>query len=96
MSIPNFYQGRPLEVPVTYEKFEEVTSGLLERLKTHVESALEEAGFDKEDIHKVLLVGGSTRVRWVKNWLTEFFEKEPDSSLNADEAVAEGAARMAC
>lgn len=58
-------------------------------------SVLEEAGFEKEEITDVLLVGGTTGCLWIRNWLRVYFEKEPDTRLNAHEAVAYGATMMA-
>ena len=49
----------------------------------------------KSEINKVVLVGGSTRIPWIKEWLTEYFGFAPDDRLNPDEGVAVGAALMA-
>ena len=48
-----------------------------------------------EEISEVLLVGGSTRIPWVRSWLEEYFDKPPNDNLNADEGVAYGATIMA-
>ena len=48
-----------------------------------------------EEINEVLLVGGSTRIPWVKSWLEGYFSQPPNESLNADEGVAYGATIMA-
>ena len=48
-----------------------------------------------EEINEVLLVGGSTRIPWVRSWLEEKFGNPPNESLNADEGVAYGATLMA-
>ena len=61
-----------------------------------LEAALEEAGMEKEEINNVVVVGGSTRIPWVKQWLKDYFEVENlYESINADEGVAYGAAMMA-
>ena len=56
---------------------------------------MEDAGVENDDLDIILLVGGSTRLKQVREWIEEFFEKEPDTSVNADEAVAKGACLMA-
>ena len=48
-----------------------------------------------DEISEVLLVGGSTRIPWVRNWLENYFSQPPNDSLNADEGVAYGATMMA-
>merc|ERR1719440_1723325 len=61
-----------------------------------VEKALRDSGFDKKSIHDVVLVGGSTRIPKVQQLIQEFFNgKEPNRSINPDEAVAYGAAVQA-
>ena len=58
-------------------------------------AALEDAAFSPDEIDVCLLVGGSTRIPWVRTWLENYFGKVPDDSLNPDEAVAYGATIMA-
>lgn len=97
MRIESFYLGNDLIVPFTKQLFEEVTIPVRRRLQEKLEAALEEAELNKdEDVSRVLLVGGSTRIPWVRQWLKEFFGgQEPDTSLNPDTAVSEGAAKLA-
>lgn len=62
----------------------------------HVEKVLKDSGIPKSKIHEVVLVGGSTRIPKVVELLKEFFNgKEPNRSINPDEAVAYGAAVQA-
>lgn len=68
---------------------------MLNKLKPHVESALGDAGFEADEIDEVLLVGGSSRIPWVKNMLQELFDKEPNDEVNADTIVGQGATVMA-
>ena len=70
---------------------------MLEKLRPHVLFALKESGFepDDDDIDEVLLVGGSSRIPWVKNMLRELFDKEPNDSVNADTIVGQGATVLA-
>ena len=61
-----------------------------------VEKALRDSGLDKKAIHDIVLVGGSTRIPKVQGLIQEFFNgKEPNRSINPDEAVAYGAAVQA-
>ena len=57
--------------------------------------ALEHAELSNDEVKHVVLVGGSTRIPWIKKWLTEEFGFEPYDQLNADEGVAKGATMMA-
>ena len=68
---------------------------MLEKLRPHVEFALEESCLPPDDIDEVLLVGGSSRIPWVKNMLRELFDKEPNDSVNADTIVGQGATVLA-
>ena len=61
-----------------------------------VEKAMRDSGLDKKAIHDIVLVGGSTRIPKVQGLIQEFFDgKEPNRSINPDEAVAYGAAVQA-
>ena len=64
-------------------------------MKGPLEAALEDASMSKEEINEVLLVGGSTRIPWVRRMLEAYFDMPPNDNLNADECVAHGAAIMA-
>jgi len=58
-----------------------------------LESVLKDSGFSKSQIHEVILVGGSTRIPKIYEMVKQFFDgKEPNKSINPDEAVAYGAA----
>ena len=81
-----------LDVNLTRAKFEELISDLLEETKKPVMQALKDAGVQASDLHKVLLVGGSTRVPAVQNIVKQITGKEPDRGINPDECVAIGAA----
>ncbi|MDK2849344.1 MAG: molecular chaperone DnaK [Candidatus Woesearchaeota archaeon] len=72
--------------------FEKLIEDILERLKGPLEEALRDGGFKKEDIDRVILVGGSTRIPAVQRMIKDVLGKEPDKSVNPDEAVALGAA----
>lgn len=73
-------------------KFEQLTEDLLKRVKGPCEKALSDAKITKNEIDEVILVGGSTRMVAVQNLVKDIFGKEPNKSVNPDEAVAVGAA----
>ncbi len=81
-----------LEQKLTRAKFEDLTRDLLERTKTPVRTALKDAGLEPSQIHKILLVGGSTRMPMVQTLVKELMGKEPTKGINPDECVAMGAA----
>ncbi len=81
-----------LEKKLTRAAFDELTKDLVEATKGPVKTALEDAGFTPANIDEVLLVGGSTRIPAVQEWVKSFLGKEPNKSINPDEVVAAGAA----
>ena len=81
-----------LEQKLTRAKFEDLTRDLLERTKAPVRTALKDAGLEPSQIHKILLVGGSTRMPMVQALVKELMGKEPTKGINPDECVAMGAA----
>ena len=81
-----------LELDITRARFEQLVDQLVERTISPMEKALEEAGISKGDVDEVILVGGSTRIPKIREVVEKFFGKEPNYSVNPDEAVALGAA----
>ena len=81
-----------LDVTLTRAKFEELIRDLIDATRVPVEQAMKDAGVTANDIHKVLLVGGSTRVPAVQEAVKKITGKEPDKGINPDECVAVGAA----
>ncbi len=81
-----------LDVTLTRAKFEELIGKLVEETRIPVEQAMKDAGVTASDIHKVLLVGGSTRVPCVQEMVKKIVGKDPDKGINPDECVAIGAA----
>ena len=69
-----------------------MTKSLVDRTMEPVRNALRDAGLTKNDIHQVLLVGGSTRIPAVQEAVKNVLGKEPNRSVNPDEVVAMGAA----
>ena len=81
-----------LDVTLTRAKFEELIHDLVEETAGPVTQALKDAGITADKLHKVLLVGGSTRVPCVQEMVKRLTGKEPDKGINPDECVAIGAA----
>ncbi|TDL82242.1 molecular chaperone DnaK [Peribacillus frigoritolerans] len=81
-----------LEVTLSRAKFEELSSDLVERTMGPVRQALQDAGLSKNEIDKVILVGGSTRIPAVVETIKKELGQEPSKGVNPDEVVALGAA----
>lgn len=81
-----------LETTLTRAKFNDLTKDLVEKTMAPVRQALADAKLTKNDIHQVLLVGGSTRIPAVQEAVKNELGKEPNKSVNPDEVVALGAA----
>ena len=81
-----------MDITLTRAKFEELIGDLIERTKMPVEKAMKDAGVTAAELHKILLVGGSTRVPAVQEAVKKITGKEPDKGINPDECVAIGAA----
>ena len=96
ISIPFITQGENgplhLSVNLTRAKFEDLIGDLLDSTMEPVRKALKDANLTKNDIDKVLLVGGSTRIPKVVDLIKEELGKEPSKGVNPDEVVAMGAA----
>lgn len=84
-----------LNIKLTRAKFEEMAADLIEATVSPLRQAISDAGMQASEIHKVLLVGGSTRIPAVQTAIKKFLNKEPDKNVNPDEAVAMGAAIQA-
>lgn len=81
-----------LEADLSRAKFDELTHDLVARTKIPFDNALKDAGLSVSDIDKVILNGGSTRIPAVQEAVKQWAGKDPDHSINPDEAVALGAA----
>ncbi|MCT6894313.1 MAG: molecular chaperone DnaK [Bombilactobacillus mellifer] len=81
-----------LQTTLSRAKFNELTADLVEKTRIPVENALKDADLSASDINKVILNGGSTRIPAVQEAVQKWTGKEPDHSINPDEAVALGAA----
>ena len=84
-----------LSLKLTRAKLEQLVGDLLERSMGPVRQCMKDAGLRPEQIHEVVLVGGSTRIPRVQQLVREYFGKEPHKGVNPDEVVAVGAAIQA-
>lgn len=80
-----------LDINLTRAKFEELIHDLVEETRIPVEQAIKDAGITADQLHKVLLVGGSTRVPAVQEMVKRITGREADKGINPDECVAIGA-----
>ena len=80
-----------LDITISKAKFESLISDFVAKTLIPMENALRDASLSKNDIDKVLLVGGSTRIPLVQEKVKEFMGKEPSKNLNPDECVSIGA-----
>jgi len=95
IEVDSLIQGQDFITTLTRSKFEELNMELFKSTLTYVQKALKDAGLKKTEIDEVILVGGSTRIPKIRQLLREWFDKEPNTGVNADEAVAYGAAVQA-
>ena len=81
-----------LEMKLTRAKFNDLTRHLVEATQEPTKTALKDASLSANEIDEILLVGGSTRIPAVQEWVENFFGKKPNKGINPDEVVAAGAA----
>jgi heat shock protein 5 len=93
VEVESLADGVDLSEPLTRARFEELVGDLLKKTLGPVKKALDDANMKKDDIHEIVLVGGSTRIPKVQQLIKDYFNgKEPNKGVNPDEAVAYGAA----
>src|SRR4051794_4389293 len=96
IEIDSLYEGIDFYTSITRARFEELCQDLFRSTMEPVERVLRDAKIDKSTVHEIVLVGGSTRIPKVQKMVSDFFNgKEPNKSINPDEAVAYGAAVQA-
>ncbi|GME67645.1 unnamed protein product [[Candida] boidinii] len=96
IEIDSLYEGIDFYTSITRARFEELCADLFRSTIDPVEKVLKDAKIDKSQIQEIVLVGGSTRIPKVQKLVSDFFNgKEPNKSINPDEAVAYGAAVQA-
>ena len=86
------HHGHRVSLELSRGEFESLTADLLERTRVTTRLVLSEAGLEWQEVDKLLLSGGSTRMPQVARMLRELSGQEPDRSISPDEAVAHGAA----
>merc|ERR1719408_245028 len=92
LEIDALFEGIDFNSTIARAKFEEMNMGLFRKTMEPVEKVLRDAKISKKDVDEVVLVGGSTRIPKIQSLLQQFFNgKEPNRSINPDEAVAYGA-----
>ena len=96
IEIDSLFEGIDFYTSITRARFEELCGDLFSHTIDPVEKVLRDAKIDKGSVNEIVLVGGSTRIPRVQKLLRDFFNgREPNKSINPDEAVAYGAAVQA-
>ncbi|UPK99092.1 hypothetical protein LCI18_010027 [Fusarium solani-melongenae] len=96
IEIDSLFEGIDFYTSITRARFEELCQDLFRSTIQPVDRVLGDAKIDKSLVHEIVLVGGSTRIPRVQKLITDYFNgKEPNKSINPDEAVAYGAAVQA-
>jgi L1 cell adhesion molecule like protein len=95
INVDALYNGFDLNINLTRSKFEDLCADIFQKCMAPIDDALKGAKMGKAEITDVVLVGGSTRIPKIQNYLEDFFQKKPKSDVNPDEAVAFGAAVQA-
>ena len=96
IEIDSLFDGIDYTCTLSRARFEELCMDYFRNSIAPVEKCLKDSGIDKRSVHEIVLVGGSTRIPKVQSLIQEFFNgKEPNRSINPDEAVAYGAAVQA-
>jgi L1 cell adhesion molecule like protein len=96
IEIDSLFEGVDFYTSITRARFEELNMDLFRKCMEPVEKCLRDSKIDKNSVHEIVLVGGSTRIPKVQTLLSDFFNgKELCKSINPDEAVAYGAAVQA-
>ncbi|EGZ24425.1 hypothetical protein PHYSODRAFT_486085 [Phytophthora sojae] len=92
IEIDSLFDGIDFNSTITRARFEDMCGDYFRKTMEPVEKVLRDAKLSKSQVHEVVLVGGSTRIPKVQQLLSDFFNgKEPNKSINPDEAVAYGA-----
>ncbi|MFW6040864.1 MAG: molecular chaperone DnaK [Thermoplasmatota archaeon] len=84
-----------LDIELTRGEFQRMTRDLVEKTKGPLDIALDDADLSPKDIEEVIMVGGSTRLPAIKDFVKDYFDMEPNLKINPDECVAVGAAIQA-
>jgi molecular chaperone DnaK len=91
IEIPFIEGDRSLRYPLTRAELERIARPIIERTRSHCLRSLADARLSPSDIDQIILVGGQTRMPFVRQLVAEIFNREPNTSQNPDEAIAIGA-----
>ncbi|KAI5452599.1 Hsp70 chaperone [Naganishia albida] len=96
IEIDSLFEGIDFYTSITRARFEELCQDLFRQTMDPVEKVLRDSKIDKSSVNEIVLVGGSTRIPKIQKLVSDFFNgREPNRSINPDEAVAYGAAVQA-
>lgn len=92
MNIECFMDDKDVHGDIKRCEFEELAMHLFDRVEITLEQCLKDSKLSKDDIYSVEIVGGSSRIPYIKNLIEKIFGKSPSTTLNQDEAVSRGCA----
>ena len=96
VEVDSLYEGQDFQTTITRAKFESLCEPLMKRCMDPIEQVLRDSKMSKDQVHEVVMVGGSSRIPKVRQMVMDFFNgKKLNDSVNPDEAVAYGAAVQA-
>ncbi len=96
VEVDSLHDGHDFQTTITRAKFEALSEGLMKRCMEPIDQVLRDSKISKDQVHEVVMVGGSSRIPKVRQMLSDFFNgKKLNDSVNPDEAVAYGAAVQA-
>lgn len=91
LNIECFMEDKDVSGFMQRSQFEELAEPLFEKIRSLLRRLIEQSGLKIEDISEVELIGGSARIPMIKQIVAHFFNNEPKTTMNMDEAVARGA-----
>lgn len=95
IEIANLFSGYNLSMTMSRDEFEKISSITIDKIKRTIQKTMGDNGFSPADIDKVVLVGGSSKIPVVREFVTTLFNKQPYSDRPLDKLVAMGAAILA-
>ncbi|HWL53345.1 MAG TPA: molecular chaperone DnaK [Chthoniobacteraceae bacterium] len=91
VELPFLEEGKSFQTTLHRSRLEALARPVVEATRNHCIRVLADAGITAADLDEIILVGGQTRMPLVRQWVADFFGREPNTSQNPDEAVALGA-----
>ena len=92
IKIKNFFDEKDMSIKITREKFNEISSDLINLAIRPIDELLVQCEIDKKDVNEIIMVGGMTRVPIIRYSVERFFNKEVNTSIDPDNVVSIGAA----